>query len=218
MTSIDAFTALLMGLAGAGHCMAMCGGLAAAFGDNITKFQLFIYNLGRITSYAVAGLLIGSASVALSAISPDYLLWLRALAALFLIALGLYFGGWWLGLNKLERLGLPLWRRLQPLAVRLRQHPDSWSLLGAGMVWGWLPCGLVYSALSWAALQGTPTGGAIVMLLFGIGTLPAMFIFGLFSRTLSSIIRSKGFRKAMGLLFIGYGLWTAMILVRQGLI
>lgn len=214
--SSDVLTAFLMGLAGAGHCMAMCGGLAAAFGDNISRGQLLLYNMGRISSYAIAGIMVGIASMSLVQISPESLNALRALSAAFLVALGLYFGGWWFGLNKLERLGLPLWRRVQPFAVKVRQSQRSSARFVAGFIWGWLPCGLVYSALTWAALQATPAAGGLIMLAFGLGTLPAMFLFGIFSRTLMSIIRSSGFRKAMGILFILYGIWTALTLVKQG--
>ncbi|PTC00761.1 sulfite exporter TauE/SafE family protein [Thalassospira xiamenensis] len=205
-----------MGLAGAGHCMAMCGGLAAAFGDNISRWQLLLYNLGRVSAYTLAGALIGAASMSLVQVSPDSLNVLRALSSLFLVALGLYLGGWWFGLSKLERLGLPLWRRVQPLAVKIRQRQTNTAKFGAGFIWGWLPCGLVYSALTWATLQANWFAGGLVMLAFGLGTLPAMYLFGVFSRTLMSIIRSSGFRKAMGVLFIVYGVWTGLTLVKQG--
>ena len=209
----DLFAAFLMGLAGAGHCLAMCGGIAGALGHNASTVRLVTYNFGRITSYAIAGALIGSASVSLALITPDYLIYLRVLAAFFLIAIGLYLGGWWLGITRLEKLGLPLWRQLQPYATRFRTNQSLAGTYVAGMLWGWLPCGLVYSALSWAALQGSFADGALTMVLFGLGTFPAMVLIGYFSRALLSIVRSQGFRKAMGILFIGYGLWTGMLLL-----
>jgi sulfite exporter TauE/SafE len=83
------------------------------------------------------------------------------------------------------------------------------------MLWGWLPCGLVYSALSWAALSGSAAAGGLYMALFGLGTLPAMLAFGWFSKALQSFLRSQGFRQLMGLLLISYALWTAVIALRQ---
>jgi sulfite exporter TauE/SafE len=83
------------------------------------------------------------------------------------------------------------------------------------VVWGWLPCGLVYSALSWAAISGTAAQGGLYMLLFGLGTLPAMFAFGWFTGAVQSILKAQGFRQAMGVLLILYGVWTLIIALRQ---
>jgi sulfite exporter TauE/SafE len=174
-----------------------------------------LYNSGRIISYALAGALIGAAFTSLASGATNGLIYLRLLAALLLLLLGLYYGGWWLALRHLEALGKPLWRLLQPMAVRSRSSSSHGAVLAAGMLWGWLPCGLVYSALSWAALSGSASAGALYMVLFGLGTLPAMLAFGWFSKTLQSFLRSQGFRQLMGLILIAYGLWTAVIALRQ---
>ncbi|OZB05074.1 MAG: hypothetical protein B7X54_06450 [Idiomarina sp. 34-48-12] len=214
--NVDWFAAFLMGLAGAGHCIMMCGGIASAFAGQVSKSQLFIYNLGRITSYTIAGIAIGAAVGSIATLADQGLIGLRIIAAFVLIAFGLYLGQWWFGLRYLERLGQPLWRRLQPLAVRFRQRHSSYtSLFGAGMLWGWLPCGLVYSALSWAAISGSAAQGGIYMAAFGLGTLPAMFAFGWLSHSLQQLLKSKGFRQLMGALMIVYGLWTLIIALRQ---
>lgn len=213
--SIDALAALLMGLAGAGHCLMMCGGLAGALGQQAGWRQLLLYNLGRIFSYAIAGALIGAAFTQLASASLHGLIYLRLVAGLLLLLLGLYYGGWWLALRYLEALGKPLWRLLQPLAQRSRSSQSYGAVLAAGMLWGWLPCGLVYSALSWAAVSGSASSGALYMALFGLGTLPAMLAFGWFSKALQSFLRSQGFRQLMGLLLIAYGLWTVVIALRQ---
>lgn len=211
----DYFAALLMGLAGAGHCLMMCGGLAGALGAKPSATELLTYNLGRISSYVVAGVLVGLLSqLAIAQFTPA-LLGLRFLAAVFLIALGLYFAGWWFGMQQLERLGRPLWQRLAPSARKLQQQRSLAGRFAAGVVWGWLPCGLVYSALSWAAISGTAAQGGLYMLLFGLGTLPAMFAFGWFTGAVQSILKAQGFRQAMGVLLILYGVWTLIIALRQ---
>ena len=211
----DYFAAMLMGLAGAGHCLMMCGGLAGALGPKPGTTELLTYNLGRISSYMMAGALVGLFSqLALASFMPA-LLGLRFLAALFLIALGLYFAGWWFGLQRLERIGRPLWRRLAPRATKVQQSQTLRGRFAAGFIWCWLPCGLVYSALSWAALSGTAVQGALYMLLFGLGTLPAMFAFGWFTGAVQSILKAQGFRQAMGVLLIVYGIWTLIIALRQ---
>lgn len=212
---LDSFAALLMGLAGAGHCIMMCGGIAGAFGQSVSTKTLLIYNLGRITSYCIAGALVGYAASVLTLLMPDAFLVLRFVSGLLLILFGLYLAGWWLVLRRLERLGTPLWRRLQPFAQRIRQRQQLPAIFGAGMLWGWLPCGLVYSALSWAALSGSSSQGAWLMLMFGFGTLPAMFAFGWLSKALQSILKSQGFRQAMGIIMIFYGIWVIQIALRQ---
>lgn len=220
--TLDLVAALLMGLAGAGHCLMMCGGLAGALsgarGQTPSTSALITYNAGRISSYILAGALVGLLSqAALSGLSPA-LLMLRFIAAFFLIALGCYLAGWWFGLKKLEQIGRPLWQRLAPQAAKLRQGNGLFTLYLAGALWGWLPCGLVYSALSWAALSASVTSGALYMLAFGLGTLPAMLAFGWFSGAIQSVLKAQGFRQAMGTLMIVYGLWVAVIALRQTLV
>ncbi|MDN7123674.1 sulfite exporter TauE/SafE family protein [Pseudidiomarina terrestris] len=220
--NLDVFAAFLMGLAGAGHCLMMCGGLAGALGAKPPLRDLLSYNFGRLTSYAIAGALVGLFSQLLISSFSPMLIGLRFLAAFFLIALGCYFGGWWLGLRKLEALGRPLWRKIAPKAAQLTQyHRGKGALVSrfsAGMLWGWLPCGLVYSALSWAALSGSASSGALYMLVFGLGTLPAMLAFGWFSGAIQSVLKAKGFRQAMGVVMILYGCWVAVIALRQTLL
>ncbi|CUA82814.1 sulfite exporter TauE/SafE family protein [Pseudidiomarina woesei] len=213
--TIDIFAALLMALAGSGHCMMMCGGIAGAFAGQVNKRQLLTYNLGRISSYVVAGAIVGGAFAGVASLADQGLISLRIIAALVLVSLGLYLGQWWFGLRYLERIGQPLWRRLQPLAAKFRQQRSYSALFAAGMLWGWLPCGLVYSALSWSAVSGSAQQGAFLMLGFGLGTLPSMFAFGWLSRQLQQLLQSLGFRQLMGAAMIVYGLWTLIIALRQ---
>src|SRR5690606_575971 len=117
-------SALILGLLGGGHCLGMCGGLMGALTLAIPAEQrsrrlrlLLAYNLGRILSYAAAGLLLGLAGWAV-ANSPAANA-LRVAAALLLIAMGLYLAGWWSGLTRIEAIGRGLWRHLQPIASRL---------------------------------------------------------------------------------------------------
>lgn len=213
--TIDIFAALLMALAGSGHCMMMCGGIAGAFAGQINARQLLVYNLGRIASYAIAGAIIGGTFAEVAGLTDNGLVVLRIVASIVIIAFGLYLGQWWLGLRYLEKLGQPIWRRLQPLAKTFRQQRSYPALWAAGMLWGWLPCGLVYSALSWSAVSGSATQGAALMAAFGIGTLPSMFAFGWLSRQLQQLLQSLGFRQFMGAVMVLYGLWTLIIALRQ---
>ncbi len=206
-------SALILGLLGGGHCLGMCGGLMGALTLAIPKEQrsrrfrlLMAYNLGRIFSYACAGLLLGLAGWAVA--NSPLAMAMRIIAALLLIAMGLYLAGWWSGLTHIERLGRGLWRHLQPVATRLLPISSLPRAMLLGALWGWLPCGLVYSTLLWAASQGNAMDSALLMLAFGLGTWPVLLATGLAAERTTALLRKRGMRMAGGLLVILFGLWT----------
>ena len=206
-------SALILGLLGGGHCLGMCGGLMGALTLAIPAEQrsrrlhlLLSYNLGRILSYASAGLLLGLGGWALAS-SPAAMV-LRVIAALLLIAMGLYLAGWWSGLTRIEALGRGLWSLIQPLTRRFMPVDSLPRALVLGALWGWLPCGLVYSTLLWAASQGDALDSALLMLAFGLGTWPVLLATGLAAERLTAVLRKRGVRMAGGLLVMLFGLWT----------
>lgn len=154
--------ALVMGLLGSGHCAVMCGGVAAAACGR-PKASL-TFNAGRIATYTLLGAVAG----AFGALSPLFTVALRPVAAVALVALGLHLAGITNAFTKVEKIGQPLWRRIAPLTKR----PLHSVLLGA--VWGFVPCGLVYAAVTLAVAAGSALGGALAMFAFGLGTLPVM--------------------------------------------
>ena len=204
--------AFVLGLLGSGHCLGMCGGLMGALAMATTPGQmprlplLLGYNLGRVMSYGLAGLLFGGLGLAV-AHSPALTL-LRGCAAMLLIALGAYLAGWWHGVTRIETLGRGVWRHLQPLGRRLLPPRTLPQALALGAVWGWLPCGLVYSALLWSAAQGDLLHSMAAMLAFGLGTCPMLFATGLASRTLLGWLRRRGVRLAGGVLVMAFGVWS----------
>lgn len=221
-------SAFMLGFLGSAHCIGMCGGLASALGLNTkpgtviasdahgstgrTSSFVFLacYNLGRIISYCIAGLIVGSLgfwlSKQLAALSI-----LRYLAAMMLILMGLYLGQWFSGILVSEKLGALLWRRIQPFGRRFIPVKTAKDALCIGLIWGWLPCGLVYSALIWASLEAQLIGSGLIMLFFGLGTLPSMLATGYFAKTLSGFIRRQWFRAIAGGLMIIFGLWSMPI-------
>lgn len=206
-------SALILGLLGGGHCLGMCGGLMGALTLAIPPEQrgrrlrlLLAYNLGRILSYACAGLLLGLAGWAVAS-SPAALA-LRVVAALLLIAMGLYLAGWWSGLTRIEALGRGLWRHIQPVASRLLPVSSVPRALLLGALWGWLPCGLVYSTLLWAASQGNAAYSAALMLAFGVGTWPVLLATGLAAERVNILLRRRSVRVAGGVLVMLFGIWT----------
>jgi len=206
-------SALILGLLGGGHCLGMCGGLMGALTLAIPPEQrgrrvrlLLAYNLGRVLSYGCAGLLLGLAGWAVAS-SPAALA-LRVVAALLLIVMGLYLAGWWSGLTRIEALGRGLWRHIQPVASRLLPVSSLPRALLLGALWGWLPCGLVYSTLLWAASQGNAGYSAALMLAFGVGTWPVLLATGLAAERVNTLLKRRSVRVAGGVLVMLFGIWT----------
>ena len=192
----------------------MCGGLSSALGLNTGQsgrvLHVVGYNLGRITSYCIAGLIVGAAGFWLSQ-QLGAASFLRYFAALMLILMGLYMGQWFNGLLLSEKLGHKLWRLVQPLSKRFLPVKTMRDSVLVGMVWGWLPCGLVYSALIWSGSQNNLAGSVAVMLCFGLGTLPSMLATGLFAQHLVQIVQNRWFRSGAGLLMVIFGIWSLPI-------
>ncbi len=219
---IDLYAALLMGIIGSGHCIGMCGGLANSITfvsppSNTSKrtqmFAIVGYHSGRIFSYAIMGALFGGAFSTLILLSPyqTSLLLLRLMAALMMVFMGLYLAGWGASLLKIEKFGKRWWQWISPWQKNIQHFPMVSRGFFMGMIWGWLPCGLVYSALSWAAVSGQAIDGALTMLMFGLGTLPALF----FITGLSQWLKNRKVRYFNALLLIGYGIHTAYIAIKQ---
>ncbi|KJV25097.1 membrane protein [Aquitalea magnusonii] len=212
----------LAGLLGGGHCMGMCGGIVTALTLNLPAGQqrwkiMLSYNSGRLLSYVSAGVLLGSlaeAGLSLIATRPAQMA-LLVLANLMLIAMGLYLAGLSSAITTLEKIGRPVWSKLQPLLARLLPIRSAKAALLAGMLWGWLPCGLVYSASLSALASGKALQGGLLMLAFGLGTLPNLLLMGVFADTLRQFIQRKPVRLLAGLLVAGMGLTRLLLLAMQ---
>lgn len=208
-------TALVLGLLGGGHCIGMCGGLMGALTLAIPAEQrhgwrlwrvLLGYNFGRIASYTLAGALAGSLGWLIQDLGLGQ--GLRVLAGLLMIAMGLYLASWWSGLTRIEALGRGLWKHLEPHARKLLPVSRLPQAVLLGSLWGWLPCGLVYSTLVWASSQGDAAVSAGLMATFGLGTLPTLLATGLFANRMMAILKKRAVRITAGLLIILFGIWT----------
>ena len=210
-------TAFIIGLLGGAHCIGMCGGIMNALSFAIPEQQrnirqvtpiLLLYNLGRILSYAIAGAIVGALGGWLQKSGAQVGPTLRIIAGLMLIAMGLYLAGWWRGLTYLEKLGGYLWRYLQPVGNRLMPVTNPSQAAVLGIIWGWLPCGLVYSTLTWSATSTSWQQSALIMFCFGLGTLPTMVLTGAFAHQVKVWIQKTSVRNIAALLVIGFGVWT----------
>ena len=203
-----AFTA---GLLGGVHCIGMCGGIAGALSAasrGPAWRRVAAYNAGRIASYSVAGALAGSVG-ALVAAGPTLQLAQTALyvaAHGFLLLLGLYIAGYSSGLLRLEAAGAVVWSRLEPLRRRVVPIDTDARALGAGAVWGWLPCGMVYAMLPLAMASGSPLSGAAILAAFGFGTLPGLLLAGIAAVRVNALRRNAWVRRIAGLALVGLAL------------
>lgn len=211
---ITLLTLFLLGFFGGGHCVGMCGGLSSAFAlqlpPGLNRAGLIVLlNLGRISSYVFIGLLIGA--IGQIGISLDQTRWLQnglyLSANLLLLFLGLYLAGISSLATRIESIGRPVWKRLNPLLNRLLPIQSVPACFGVGMLWGWLPCGLVYSASLYALGSGNALEGGLYMLAFALGTLPNLLAMGLFAAQLKNFLQRKTVRLAAGLLVAAWALW-----------
>ncbi len=212
------FALFLVGLLGGTHCVGMCGGIVGALsmGARARWSMHLAYNAGRILSYGAAGALagaLGAASLTLEGQAPVRL-GLYLLANLMLVALGLYLLGITRALAFTERAGQHLWRRVQPLTRRFLPARTVIQAFPLGVLWGWLPCGLVYSALATALSTGSPGSGALLMLAFGLGTLPNLLLAGILLARLNEFVRRPAVRIGSGLLVLGFGLYGLIGVLR----
>lgn len=218
------FVAFITGLLGGVHCFGMCGGIVGALtlGSSDLNQQnkqikshsklviLLGYNVGRISGYVVSGLIVAGLSATLVDLTgiDDLKKILSIVASLFMIALGLYLAGLWRGLAKIEIVGSILWKRIQPFTKHFMPVRTLQQAIPLGFLWGWLPCGLVYTALTWTLSAGSAIEGGLIMLAFGVGTLPNLLAMGVLAERLSAWVRNPTVRLISGLLVVGLGVLT----------
>ena len=225
--SSSLYTAFILGLSSALHCLAMCGGIIGALTMSLreetreSRAALWLYvgmfNAGRALSYSVAGALAGAlGNTIVLSISPYYgHMALQWLAAAMMVGMGLFVAGWFPPLAKLEKVGEPVWKLLEPLGRSLIPARSPIHALVMGAVWGWLPCGLVYSTLIVSVASGGAAQGAVYMLVFALGTLPSVMAAGIIAGLMIRLSRLPYFKKVAGVTIIAMGLASLFYGVRH---
>jgi sulfite exporter TauE/SafE len=211
-------TALLAGLLGSAHCFGMCGGISGLFalesGVRGLRRQLpmaLTYNAGRLASYAILGFAVAALGSRFVGLSPGAAGPVRLVAGAVIILIGLQIAFSFRTLDILERVGGIAWSRISPVAGRLLPVTSLPRALGLGLLWGLLPCGLVYSMLLVAATSLRAVDGALIMLAFGIGTTPAMLLTGLGAARLAQLMQDRRTRLGAGLLIVMLGILTLVM-------
>jgi sulfite exporter TauE/SafE len=214
--------AFMMGLFSSLHCIGMCGSIIGTLTLSLSpeirnnKMRLlpyvFNYNFGRVVSYTLAGGLAGVIGVLMimpfGEIHGHRLL--QLLSALVMMSAGLYIAGWFPRFAYIEKIGRNFWKKIEPFGRKLipvKTHTQAYLF---GMVWGWLPCGLVYTALAISATAGDVAKSALTMFAFGLGTLPAVMGMGIMTSILTRLSRTPRFKQVIGLFMIALALLAAM--------
>lgn len=204
----------ILGFLGGTHCVGMCGGLSSAFAlqlpPNVGRIRLIVLlNLGRIASYVLIGALMGALSQAGGLL--DHTRSIQTVLLLFanvlLLLTGLYLAGLSRAAALVEHIGKPVWRRLNPVLNRLLPIRSATSCVAVGMLWGWLPCGLVYNAALYALGSGSAVQGGAYLLAFGLGTLPNLLAAGIFAAQLRGFLQKRVVRLAAGLMVSAAAVW-----------
>ena len=205
--------AFVTGLLGSAHCFGMCAGLSGLFAVNASVASLrsqlpmaIVYNTGRILSYAFLGVLVATVGQSVVKAIPNIAAPVRLAGGLLIVIVGLQVAFGWRFLAPVEQAGATIWKRIAPAAKNLLPVTTLRKALGLGLLWGWLPCGLVYSVLLLAATTANALNGGLVMIAFGIGTMPAMIMTGISASRLSQFLSRK--RMGAGLLIVLIGAIT----------
>jgi sulfite exporter TauE/SafE len=214
-------TAFLLGLIGSVHCAVMCGGIAGYLQKGSTTSSAILLSLamsaGRLASYALAGTiasLVGSSLVGWAGPEISHNL-MQLFVGLFLILLGISLTGRWNGLSWVEKQGGHFWKILSPFTRHVLPATTYPRAFAAGALWGWLPCGLVYSALVLVMGSGDVITGAGSMIAFGIGTLPVLTFIGVTSWHLQ--VKSKPLvRQSAGAIVMLFGVMVFTGLFMSG--
>lgn len=207
-------TAFLAGLLGSGHCFGMCGGIAAGLGA-MSRGRAVVpalqFNMARLGSYAVLGLVAAAVLGGVSGLMP-IARWLRLLTAIMIMMIGLKFLFNFRGVEFIERGGAGLWKKIMPLALKAGNRQDMLGRITLGACWGLIPCGLVYSVLMTAASTASAMNGAFTMLAFGAGTLPAMLGLTAAAPALASFLEDRTVRRLIGFALVVLAIWTILMM------
>jgi len=215
--------AAIAGSVSAVHCVGMCSGIAGALSASLPPYirnnrrdlitYIAFYNFGRILSYALAGFVVGIFSeVVFHFLNNEVIQWIAKLLAMsVLLIIGLHLLGVFQRFSALEGYGRMVWRHLQPYGQKLLPVTNVKQAFLFGMVWGWLPCGLVYTMLMWTMASGGPMQGAATMFAFGVGTFPTLLLAGVLSSWIFKGNTLKIIRRVSGAIMILFAIGALLV-------
>lgn len=204
---ISYFIAILTGILSSTHCIGMCGGVVIflSISSNNNKNFYYIYNFGRIISYFTIGIVSGIIGILINDFFNKILLFLKLISNLAIINIGIYIIYNSKTLLFLEKLGFIAWNKIYKYINLFFPIKNVLQAIIIGFIWGFIPCGIVYNVLIWTINCGSIIKSSFLMLLFGIGTLPAMLLTGHSAILYKKAINNKLIKKILGFLLIFLG-------------
>ena len=172
--------------------------------------RLPVFSFGRVSSYALAGLALGALSFGIQQRFPDMFSWMRLLSGVLLTLLALFIGRWWAGISVVEKAANALWQPLMGSFSSFSNHKSLGSVFVLGSLWGWIPCGAVYTTLAWAALAADPVQSSLLMLSFGLGTMPALLVAGYSLGFMQRFMQQPILRVFFASSLLAYGVWIML--------
>jgi sulfite exporter TauE/SafE len=203
--------AFSIGLSGSAHCLAMCGGISSALSSGIKNsafyqrlLRLVTFHLGRISCYCLIGVITGLLLQGVIGISKTAMFYTHLFALLMILLSGLYIAGFNPWLKKLEEKLAFIWKALQPTVQKFIAMENLRQAFGLGFIWGFLPCGMIYSTVLWASSATQSYQAGLLMFAFGLGTLPALLLINLGHQQLVQGFRKLQLNRVLGILLIIY--------------
>jgi uncharacterized protein len=207
--------AVLLGLMGAGHCATMCGPTTIALVSRTpTARQPFAAHVGRILTYALLGALAAALTSEVTRFLRNEVLQVAwfLLPNLLLVLSALYLMGFQHVYAPMESFGRGIWNGLSVVRSFANTRGGVWGDLLRGGLWGLLPCGMIYSALGLAVLAFDPLGAALVMIAFGLSTMPVLLALGVLSQQTLTKLKQQSVRRALGVVLLLLALWNVVLI------
>lgn len=211
LLDISCFIAVFTGILSSAHCLGMCGSIILFLTINLKnknkKLYNYTYNFGRIISYVIIGFLSGFFGILINELAySNLLLAIKLISEISVINIGLYiiFGSKILII--LEKFGFFMWNYLQFYIKFLLPIKNFWQAIIIGIIWGFIPCGIVYNVLIWSISFGSITKSSFLMFMFGCGTLPSMLLTGYYSMLYRNFVNNRLTKSIFGFIFIFIGL------------
>ena len=212
----------LAGLFGSTHCLGMCGGIVGLLHAQLPKGGTWLavgFHVGRITSYLIIALIATGIGMLPANMLPDGApLIMRIALGVMLVMMAVYIALPGRFRDLAGQLASPLTRRLMPVFARFLPVKSLDNALGLGLLWGLLPCGLLYSVVAAAVLMADPIATTSMVLAFGVGTIPLLLGTGLATMKFRSAINRRGLRWTAALLLaltgllVAFGPWLAHLI------
>lgn len=195
----EIIAALILGATGSVHCLTMCGSMSVALGFSIPKskpfwlYALFV-SIGRVFGYACIGFVVNLLSQSIISLTEGGIFYLSILSGILMVLVALHIANISNYVTQLEKLGSGVNRLLAPIKSKVLPIDSTLKCLAYGLLWGFLPCGLVYTALTLAFVSPTPVHAFFTMLCFGLATLPALVGMTVFSKQLTRFFSQSWLR------------------------